>query len=226
MFDPQKIIKAEVRQQNGKMFIKATEYISFGFTEIEDKRIPSRLMVRQPGLSILSRGTHMNVVLYAKNGDRLAYASQVTMSEEFQISLTIRMATEQLLPERRYTYKATCELPCRVTELTDENGKITDFDLGYDTVATDISSGGLFLAAPRGLEMGEGDNIRIVAPNMLGVKFEAPLQILRVQTDGFEIEGYGCRFTALTPTKNHILSQYILQLQYDERRKRLEEQEQ
>lgn len=227
MFDKDKVIKLEVCTMKGQPLLTLDKNFTFPSSIVKEEKQFGRfaadqsIFIKGKNLPVFARGAEISVIAHTRGGDRYGFRGKIAMSTEFQLNISIRADTSELLEERRRFYKIRAEIPCLLTSVT-RGDRHVNLEPPVASVIDDINIGGIFLKPNPQVEFKREDQVAVVLSDVSG-DTELTLQILRVQTspEGV-IGGYGGCFLFLNSRQEEVISGYINKLQLDRRKQELE----
>lgn len=170
------------------------------------------LIIKGKGLPEIAHNSTVFVIAYMRNGQRIKYPSNVSMSSNIQLNLIIKVNSAQVLQERRRYYKVEVNVPC-VINTVERNGNRTVLDSPYLTKIKDINIGGVFLCMNNYEKLEVNDKLMLTMD--LNEKIlDVDAEVLRVQRNAAgDVEGYGCKFINVPASVEDIISWYVVELQ-------------
>jgi hypothetical protein len=228
VFDKNKVIKLEICTIKGIVLLSLDKNFSFPNSIVKEEKQFGRfeadqsIIIKGKELPVLARGAEISVIAHTRAGDRFNYRGKINMSTEFQLNLSIRQDTSELLEERRRFYKLNTEIPCVLTSVA-RGDRYVALDPPVDSLIADINIGGVFLKSNPQVEFKTEDHITIVLADSTG-ETELTSKVLRVQTspEGV-IGGYGCCFLFLNARQEEVIARLIHRIQVDRRNQERDE---
>ena len=181
------------------------------------------LITKGKGLPEIQHNAEVFVIAYMRNGNRIKFPAYVSMSNDMQMNLVVRVESGMILEERRRYYKVEVNIPCVVNMVERENSR-TVLESPYLTNVKDINIGGVFLMVCNNENLQPGDRM-LITIDLKDRSLDVEAEILRVQTNAAgDVEGFGCRFVNMSAANEDIVSRYIMECQRERIQKELEDE--
>ena len=215
MLSRDKILKIDIVTMENTRILSANNK-QFSIQEYKngnyDEDTDAVLIIKGKGLPEIEYNSTVYVIAYMRNGQRIKYFSDVSMSSDIQLNLIVRVNSAKILQERRRYYKIEVNVPC-VINTVERNGNRTVLESPYLTKIKDINIGGVFLIMNNDETLEVSDKLMLTMD--LNEKIiDVDAEVLRVQRNAAgDIEGYGCKFINVSASVEDIVSQYVVEFQ-------------